>query len=112
MAKLTAAVRNNLPTSDFALPKDRAYPINDRGHAANALARVSHNGTAEEKAAFIQAAFAELQRQLGYYTGQLEEASYVIVREVAASDWGYGGQTQLARRNTRGVSALPWPAGR
>ena len=51
MAKLTAAVRNNLPTSDFALPKDRAYPINDRGHAANALARVSHDGTAEEKAA-------------------------------------------------------------
>ena len=69
------------------------------------------SNTAEEKAAFIQAAFAELQRQLGHTTGQLEEASYVIVREVAASDWGYGGQTQLARRSTQPVSALPSPAG-
>ena len=68
--------------------------------------------TAEEKAAFIQAAFAELQRQLGYTTGQLEEASYVIVREVAASDWGYGGYTQLARRNAPLVSALRSPVGR
>ena len=56
--------------------------------------------TEAEKAAFIQAAFDELQRQLGY--GQpLEPASYVIVRELPASDWGYGGQTQAARRQAR-----------
>ena len=53
--------------------------------------------TAQEKAAFIAAAFAELQTQLG--AGQaLEPASYVIVREVPATDWGYGGQTQAARK--------------
>jgi 4-oxalocrotonate tautomerase len=53
--------------------------------------------TAQEKAAFIDAAFAELQTQLG--AGQaLESASYVIVREVPATDWGYGGQTQAARK--------------
>jgi len=53
--------------------------------------------TAQEKAAFIAAAFAELQTQLG--AGQaLESASYVIVREVPATDWGYGGQTQAARK--------------
>lgn len=53
--------------------------------------------TAQEKAAFIAAAFAELQEQLG--AGQpLEPASYVIVRELPGSDWGYGGQTQAARR--------------
>lgn len=53
--------------------------------------------TAQEKAAFIAAAFAELQDQLG--AGQpLEPASYVIVREVPGTDWGYGGQTQAARR--------------
>ena len=53
--------------------------------------------TAQEKAAFIAAAFAELQSQLG--AGQaLESASYVIVREVPATDWGYGGQTQAARK--------------
>jgi len=53
--------------------------------------------TEAEKAAFIAAAFAELERQLG--DGKpLESASYVIVRELPASDWGYGGQTQAHRR--------------
>jgi len=48
-----------------------------------------------QKAAFIEAAFAVLQGRLG---GALEPASYVIVRELPASDWGYGGQTQAARK--------------
>lgn len=61
--------------------------------------------TTQEKATFIHAVFTELQRQLGDHAAPLEEASYVIVREVAASDWGYGGQTQLARRNSRLASA-------
>ena len=49
MAKLTAAQRNALPRSDFAQPSKRKYPINDRSHARNALARVSQHGTADEK---------------------------------------------------------------
>jgi 4-oxalocrotonate tautomerase len=58
--------------------------------------------TPAQKAAFIEAAFAVLQRQLG---GSLEPASYVIVRELPATDWGYGGQTQWARQQARlGVS--------
>ena len=56
--------------------------------------------TAEQKAAFIATAFAELEDQLGGAEG-LEPASYVIVREVLASDWGYGGQTQAARAQGR-----------
>jgi len=57
-----------------------------------------------EKSAFIAAAFAELQQQLGL--GQpLEPASYVIVRELPASDWGYGGQTQAARKQARELEA-------
>lgn len=56
--------------------------------------------SAAQKAAFIEAAFAELQSQLG--AGQpLEPASYVIVRELPATDWGYGGQTQWARQQAR-----------
>lgn len=51
----------------------------------------------DEKARFIAAAFHELQRQLAP-NQTLESASYVIVRELPASDWGFGGQTQLARR--------------
>jgi 4-oxalocrotonate tautomerase len=70
---------------------------------ATALLEISitaGTNTAEEKARFIQAAFDEMQRQLA--PGQtLEPASYVIVRELPACDWGYEGQTQLARRNAR-----------
>jgi 4-oxalocrotonate tautomerase len=53
--------------------------------------------TADEKARFVAAAFAELQRELGG-AQPLEPASYVIVRELPSSDWGYGGLTQAARR--------------
>ena len=49
MAKLNAARRNKLSDLQFALP-GRRYPIEDRSHAANALARISQFGTAKEKA--------------------------------------------------------------
>lgn len=40
MSKLTSKKRNKLPNSTFAGP-DRSYPINDKSHARNALARAS-----------------------------------------------------------------------
>ena len=40
MAKLTAKTRNALPAKDFAGP-GRSFPIEDRNHAVNALARAS-----------------------------------------------------------------------
>lgn len=49
MAKLTAAARKRIPAGAFALA-GRRYPIEDRSHAANALARVSQHGTPAEKA--------------------------------------------------------------
>jgi hypothetical protein len=54
MAELTPAQRARLKASDFALPGGR-YPIPNRSHAANALARVSQFGNAEEKAAVRKA---------------------------------------------------------
>jgi len=56
--------------------------------------------TAAEKAAFIEAAFALLRRRLAG-AGRLEEASYVSVHELPATDWGYGGRTQAARQAAR-----------
>lgn len=41
MAKLTAKKRNSLPKSEFALSGKRAYPVNDKAHAANAKARAT-----------------------------------------------------------------------
>lgn len=49
MAKLTTARRKALPTKAFAGP-DRSYPIEDKSHARNALARVSQHGTPAVKA--------------------------------------------------------------
>jgi hypothetical protein len=49
MARLNAKRRNALPAKEFAGP-DRSYPIEDKSHARNALARVSQHGTAALKA--------------------------------------------------------------
>lgn len=59
MAKLTAKARQKLSSSQFALPGrgkgkggkgSGSYPIPDKSHARNALARVSQHGTPSEKA--------------------------------------------------------------
>lgn len=47
MARLTAAARNALPDSAFALP-GRRYPIHTENHAKDALARISQNGSPAE----------------------------------------------------------------
>ena len=41
MSKLTTKVRNKLPNSEFAIPSERKFPINDKAHAKNAKARAS-----------------------------------------------------------------------
>lgn len=58
--KLTAAKRQSMSKSEFALPGkgdgpkgagSGSYPIPDKSHARNALARVSQHGSTEQKAA-------------------------------------------------------------
>ncbi len=66
------------------------------------------SNTPAQKAAFIAAAQAELQRQLAP-GGRLEEASYVIVRELPTGDWGYDGQTQAARQAARAAALRQTP---
>ena len=41
MEKLKAATRKAIPSSKFALPKERKYPVEDRSHAINAKARAT-----------------------------------------------------------------------
>ncbi len=50
MARLTTKARKKLPAKSFVFPKGRRFPINDRSHARNALARVSQFGSSAEKA--------------------------------------------------------------
>jgi hypothetical protein len=47
--KLDTNARKHISEKNFALP-GRRYPINDKNHARNALARVSQNGSPKEKA--------------------------------------------------------------
>jgi len=49
MAKLSSKKRGRMKASSFALPGKRKYPINDKSHARNALARVAQHGTPAEK---------------------------------------------------------------
>jgi 4-oxalocrotonate tautomerase len=59
--------------------------------------------TEQQKARFIEAAFEELQRQLAP-GGSFEVASYVTVRELPATDWGFGGKTQRVRQLAKVVA--------
>jgi len=49
MGKLTTKARKSLPKGEFAIPGRRAYPLPDKSHARNALARVSQHGSPAEK---------------------------------------------------------------
>lgn len=59
MARLTAAERRNLPASDFADPKNRRFPIEDRAHAI-AAERESGHASPEVKARIDKMAGAKL----------------------------------------------------
>lgn len=64
MAKLTYGQRKKLPKSSFAIPEERKYPIHDKAHARNALARVAAYGTPEEKRR-VRAAVARRYPDIG-----------------------------------------------
>jgi len=90
-----------------ALPAARWYVGGRAGPGPTAWLEISitaGTNTAEQKAAFVEAAHAALQDHLGARQ-PLAPASYVIVRELPAGDWGYGGRTQQARQRAR--AALP-----
>lgn len=92
--EVTAVVIEDLPATHWYIGGVEAV----KPSAFLEISVTAGTNTAAQKAAFIAAAFAELQRQVGFYSEALEAASYVVVRELPASDWGYGGVTQAARR--------------
>ena len=75
MAVLSTGQRNKLKSSQFALPgkgegpKGKgagSYPIPDKNHARNALARVSQHGSSSEKAR-VRAAVHRKYPDIGQY---------------------------------------------
>lgn len=71
--KLTYHARKKMPKKEFALPSKRedgkgGYPIEDKAHARNALARVAQHGTASEKAevrAKVHKKFPDIKEKKG-----------------------------------------------
>jgi hypothetical protein len=49
MATLKAKKRKSMPKTAFALKGAKKYPIHDKSHARNALARVAQHGTPAEQ---------------------------------------------------------------
>ncbi|MFI6854497.1 hypothetical protein [Streptomyces sp. NPDC050416] len=49
-SKMTTRKRKSLPKSAFGVPSKRKYPLDTKGRARNALARVAQHGTSSEKA--------------------------------------------------------------
>ena len=82
--EVTAVVIDDLPAARWYVGGRDV----ERATALLEITITAGTNTEPQKQAFIAAAFAELEQQLGH--GQpLEEASYITVREVAATDWGY-----------------------
>lgn len=61
MARLTAAARRGLRSSQFAVPSRRAFPITDKGHARSALAHIRFARSPAERRAIA----AKANRMLG-----------------------------------------------
>lgn len=90
---LTAHERQHLPKSDFALPGkgegpkgagSGSYPIPDKAHARNALARVAQHGSSEQKAkvrAKVHAKFPDI--------GEKAHGG-AIRRAIESAEWGRG----------------------
>lgn len=91
-AELTAVVIEDLPDAAWFIG---GRPL-DQPSALLEISITAGTNSPAEKAAFIAAARAELARRTGR-AGELATASYVVVRELPGTDWGYDGQTQAAR---------------
>lgn len=91
--EVTAVMFEELPTAHW-------YIGGQAAQATTAFLEISitaGTNTVAQKSAFITAVFAALTHSLGQ--GQtLEKASYVVVRELPTTDWGYDGQSQAARK--------------
>jgi 4-oxalocrotonate tautomerase len=103
LAVVTAALTADIPAARWLIGGSDVQ----RPTALVEIQITAGTNTVAEKAAFVALAHAELQQQLGA-GGPLEAATYVVVQELPATDWGYGGQTQAARRQAvaPGAAAL------
>ncbi len=100
--EVTVVMIDDLPAARYLVAgRDAVQPI-----ACLEISITAGTNTAEEKSQFIREAYAELRRQLSVGSSALHEASYVIVRELPGSDWGYGGMSQAQLRVMQAASTV------
>jgi 4-oxalocrotonate tautomerase len=90
--QVTVVTVLELPAASWAI---HGEPVERAAHAEIAITAGSN--TPAEKAAMVRAAHACLREVLG----PLPDATYVVIQEIAADAWGYGGRTQQARLAAR-----------
>jgi 4-oxalocrotonate tautomerase len=88
--EVTVVMMEDLPAARFCI----GGRASEKVAACLEIDITAGTNTTSEKAQFVRDAHALLRRILG----DLHEASYCIVRELPACDWGYGGITQAERR--------------
>jgi 4-oxalocrotonate tautomerase len=94
---VTAVIIDDLPAGRWSIG----------GHAVTQptawveISITAQTNTDTEKARWIAAAFEAMQSVLG----RLALASYCVVRELPAADWGYGGLTQSDRKRQKSAPA-------
>ncbi|MEW8393622.1 MAG: hypothetical protein AB2651_17725 [Candidatus Thiodiazotropha sp.] len=92
---VTAVLVQSLPATSWSIGGS-ALDGGQRGAQMEIMITAGTN-SAEEKAVMIGAAYGMLDDLLG----PLPEASYVVIHEIPADAWGYGGMTQKARQGSR-----------
>lgn len=90
--KLTSVAVTFLPADQWFVASES---LSEAGFSSFWLdiAVVDGTNTKDEKAAFIAATFSAMAQALG----PLHPESYILVREVKADAYGYGGRTQESR---------------
>lgn len=67
MSKLKAAARKRIPSSEFGLPKQRKYPMEDRGHQIAAEGRATRQ---ERKGKLSPAAASRIRSKAKHLLGE------------------------------------------
>ena len=91
--EVTAVMIEDLPAARFCI----GGQASKQAAACLEIDITQGTNSAQEKQQFVREAYELLSKLLG----DLHEASYVIVRELPAGDWGYGGLTQAQRQAQR-----------
>lgn len=89
--KLSYKARKKLPKEEFALPDKKKYPLNDKAHIRNALARAAQQikrggpGAADAKAALPKIRAAAKRMGIGMEKG-------ILIEKDAKGDWRWIGR--------------------